>query len=153
MARRIYAGADVFVMPSRFEPCGQGQMIALRYGTPPIVHRTGGLADTVVDEVRAPGAGTGFVFDEATAEGLLGGLRGVQRDPGGRRSGLGGACSIAAWRSTSTGRRARRRATSRRIERAIEIRQGWGFGDTRFGGSVRWLMPIGGITCDAAVPR
>jgi starch synthase len=72
MARRIYAGADAFVMPSRFEPCGQGQMIALRYGTPPIVHRTGGLADTVVDEVRSAGAGTGFAFDEETAEGLLG---------------------------------------------------------------------------------
>jgi len=71
MARRVYAGADFFVMPSRFEPCGQGQMIALRYGTPPIVHRTGGLADTVVDEVRQPGAGTGFVFDEASTAGLL----------------------------------------------------------------------------------
>jgi glycogen/starch synthases, ADP-glucose type len=71
MARRIYAGADCFVMPSRFEPCGQGQMIALRYGTPPIVHRTGGLADTVIDEVRQPGAGTGFVFDEASTAGLL----------------------------------------------------------------------------------
>ena len=65
MARRIYAGADFFAMPSRFEPCGQGQMIALRYGTPPIVHRTGGLADTVIDESRHPGEGTGFVFDEA----------------------------------------------------------------------------------------
>lgn len=71
MARRIYAGADVFAMPSRFEPCGQGQMISLRYGTPPVVHRTGGLADTVVDVTRDPDAGTGFVFDEPTAEALL----------------------------------------------------------------------------------
>jgi starch synthase len=71
MARRIYAGADAFAMPSRFEPCGQGQMIALRYGTPPIVHRTGGLADTVVDETQAPGAGTGFVFEEPTAAALI----------------------------------------------------------------------------------
>ena len=72
MARRIYAGADFFAMPSRFEPCGQGQMIALRYGTPPIVHRTGGLADTVVDETTHPGAGTGFAFEGATVAGLLG---------------------------------------------------------------------------------
>jgi starch synthase len=71
MARRIYAGADAFAMPSRFEPCGQGQMIALRYGTPPIVHRTGGLADTVVDVTADPAAGTGFVFDDATAESLV----------------------------------------------------------------------------------
>jgi starch synthase len=71
MARRIYAGADLFAMPSRFEPCGQGQMIALRYGTPPVVHRTGGLADTVVDETGNPGRGTGFVFDEPTVDSLL----------------------------------------------------------------------------------
>lgn len=71
MARRIYAGADFFAMPSRFEPCGQGQMIALRYGTPPIVHRTGGLADTVIDETRHPRAGTGFVFDEPRVGALL----------------------------------------------------------------------------------
>jgi starch synthase len=71
MARRIYAGADLFAMPSRFEPCGQGQMIALRYGTPPVVHRTGGLADTVIDETSNPGAGTGFVFDEPTVKALL----------------------------------------------------------------------------------
>ncbi len=72
MARRIYAGADFFAMPSRFEPSGQGQMIALRYGTPPIVNRTGGLADTVVDETGNPGHGTGFSFTGASAEGLLG---------------------------------------------------------------------------------
>ena len=72
MARRIYAGVDFFMMPSRFEPCGQGQMIAMRYGTPPIVHRTGGLADTVIDETSQPGEGTGFVFDRPTERALLG---------------------------------------------------------------------------------
>jgi starch synthase len=70
MARRIYAGVDAFLMPSRFEPCGTGQMIALRYGTPPVVHATGGLRDTVVDEMDRPGAGTGFTFQDATAEDL-----------------------------------------------------------------------------------
>ena len=71
MARKIYAGADFFAMPSRFEPCGQGQMIAQRYGTPPIVHRTGGLADTVIDQTADPGEGTGFVFDTPTPDALL----------------------------------------------------------------------------------
>ncbi|HEX5823023.1 MAG TPA: glycogen/starch synthase [Candidatus Limnocylindrales bacterium] len=70
MARRIYAGADFFLMPSRFEPCGTGQMISLRYGTPPIVRRTGGLADSVIDELTLPGKGTGFAFDAATPAAL-----------------------------------------------------------------------------------
>ncbi|HUP88265.1 MAG TPA: glycogen synthase [Longimicrobiales bacterium] len=56
LAHRLYAGGDFFLMPSRYEPCGLGQMIAQRYGTPPIVRATGGLRDTVVDEQ------TGFVF-------------------------------------------------------------------------------------------
>ncbi len=71
MARRIYGGADFFAMPSRFEPCGQGQMIALRYGAPPIVHRVGGLADTVEDETTNPGAGTGFTFTDPKVVDLL----------------------------------------------------------------------------------
>ncbi|HUP54840.1 MAG TPA: glycogen/starch synthase [Methylomirabilota bacterium] len=71
LARKIYAGADFFAMPSRFEPCGQGQMIALRYATPPIVHRTGGLADTVIDQTADPAQGTGFVFDRPTPTSLL----------------------------------------------------------------------------------
>jgi starch synthase len=58
-------------MPSRFEPCGQGQMIALRYGTPAIVHRTGGLADTVVDVDASPDEGTGFVFAAPKTAALL----------------------------------------------------------------------------------
>lgn len=63
-AHRIEAGADIFVMPSRFEPCGLNQMYSLRYGTPPIVHATGGLRDTVEDGV------TGFVFARPTAHDL-----------------------------------------------------------------------------------
>jgi starch synthase len=67
LARQMYAGADGFLMPSRFEPCGTGQIIALRYGTPPIVRATGGLRDTVVDDDATRGAGTGFVFEGETA--------------------------------------------------------------------------------------
>jgi starch synthase len=70
-ARRIYAGSDIFLMPSRFEPCGQGQMIALRYGTLPLVRRTGGLADTVFDADADPEHGNGFVFEAATPAALL----------------------------------------------------------------------------------
>ena len=58
LAQRIYAGSDMFLMPSRFEPCGLGQMIALRYGSVPIVRATGGLNDTV----REGFEGNGFVF-------------------------------------------------------------------------------------------
>jgi starch synthase len=63
LARRMYAGSDGFLMPSRFEPCGTGQMIGLRYGTPPIVRATGGLKDTVIDVDAHPEAGIGFVFE------------------------------------------------------------------------------------------
>ncbi len=70
LARRIYAGADLFLMPSRFEPCGQGQMSAMRYGTPPVARRTGGLADTIVDLHEDPADATGFLFDEATPDAL-----------------------------------------------------------------------------------
>ena len=79
MARRVYAGADAFLMPSRFEPCGQGQMIALRFGTPPIVRRTGGLADSVLDVAEHPGEGTGFVFNEATPAALVAAVRRAAR--------------------------------------------------------------------------
>ena len=71
LARKIYAGVDGFLMPSRFEPCGTGQMIALRYGTPPIVRATGGLRDTVIDVTTNPSTGTGFTFAGETPEDLV----------------------------------------------------------------------------------
>lgn len=73
LAHQIEAGADVFLMPSRFEPCGLNQLYSLRYGTLPIVRNTGGLADTVVDATennRKNGIATGFKFDQSTAEAL-----------------------------------------------------------------------------------
>lgn len=77
LAHRIEAGCDVFVMPSRFEPCGLNQMYSMRYGTPPVVHAVGGLRDTVVDtreETLAAGTATGFVFTEASAPALAAAL-------------------------------------------------------------------------------
>jgi starch synthase len=76
LAQRIYAGCDIFLMPSHFEPCGIGQMIAMRYGALPLVRETGGLADTVSNYDGGSGDwGTGFVFQWETPEAVLGTLR------------------------------------------------------------------------------
>ncbi|MDP1594749.1 MAG: glycogen synthase GlgA [Gallionella sp.] len=74
LSHQIEAGIDMFVMPSRFEPCGLNQFYSQRYGTPPIVHNTGGLADSVVDctpETLKAGTASGFVFSGMTTENLF----------------------------------------------------------------------------------
>jgi len=68
LAQRIYAGSDFFLMPSRFEPCGLGQLISFRYGTIPVVHAVGGLAETVRDVDADPRAGNGFSFKRYDAQ-------------------------------------------------------------------------------------
>lgn len=71
-ARRIYAGCDIFLMPSRYEPCGLGQLIAMRYGAVPLGRRTGGLGDTIIDFDEHPESATGFLFDEFSGFALAG---------------------------------------------------------------------------------
>ena len=75
VAHLIEAGSDMFLMPSRFEPCGLNQLYSMRYGTVPVVRATGGLADTVTDysePALAGGTATGFSFEEYTPEALSG---------------------------------------------------------------------------------
>ncbi len=75
LAHLILAGSDIFLMPSRYEPCGLNQMYSFKYGTVPVVRAVGGLADTVKDYDPRTGEGTGFVFEEYTPEAMLGALR------------------------------------------------------------------------------
>jgi starch synthase len=100
LAHRIEAGADAFLMPSRFEPCGMNQMYSQRYGTPPIVRATGGLADSVVDctpDSLADGSATGFTFADATPDALWSAI----------------ARAIALWHRPRLWRRLQRNAMAR----------------------------------------
>jgi starch synthase len=98
LAHRIYAGSDMFLMPSRYEPCGLGQMIALRYGAIPVVHSTGGLADTVTPE-------NGFVFCEYSSPALVEAVRRAVAAFGdkGRWQSLitQGMCSRFSWQASA----------------------------------------------------
>ena len=113
LAHLIEAGADAFLMPSRFEPCGLNQMYSQRYGTPPIAHATGGLCDSIVDctpATLADGTATGFLFREPTAGALGDAVEraiAVYRDPA-------HVASAAAERDGAGLRVGRRRAALRR---------------------------------------
>jgi len=117
------AGADLFMMPSRFEPCGLNQMYSLRYGTVPVVRATGGLHDTVQNYDPATGAGNGFSFSDVSGDALLGTLRWAlqlfQNDPE-RWRGLqrAGMARDFSWEASArvyveTYARARSRVTAR----------------------------------------
>ena len=94
LAHRIFAGSDLVLVPSRFEPCGLTQMQAMRYGALPVVTPVGGLRDTVIDADGHPEEGNGFVAAEVSAEALLDAI----------------ARGIRAWRSTRRRGQVRRRA-------------------------------------------
>ncbi|HVN75445.1 MAG TPA: glycogen synthase GlgA [Thermoanaerobaculaceae bacterium] len=111
LAHRIYAASDVFLMPSRYEPCGLGQMIAMRYGTLPVVTRTGGLADTVVD-AEEPG-GTGFIVPELTPAALVATL-------GRARAVLASPARLAAMRGAGMARDFSWKASAREYVRLYE---------------------------------
>jgi starch synthase len=75
LAHRIYAGSDFFLMPSRYEPCGLGQLMALRYGCIPVARKTGGLMDTIEDFEPLRSKGTGFLFSDYTPSALKDALK------------------------------------------------------------------------------
>jgi starch synthase len=74
LSRRMYAGGDMLIMPSRYEPCGLAQMIGMRYGCLPVARATGGLQDTVKDQ-QVPEQSTGFLFEDSSPEALAAALR------------------------------------------------------------------------------
>jgi starch synthase len=119
LAHLIEAGADMFLMPSLYEPCGLNQMYSLRYGTPPIVRATGGLADTVKDYDPRTGKGNGFVFEPYQASAMMGALRralAAYRDPAAWKGIMkaGMACDFS-WSASAE-------KYVRLYEKAIELR-------------------------------
>lgn len=103
LSHQIMAGADIFLMPSRFEPCGLNQMYGMRYGTPPVVRRTGGLADSVTNASLE--GGTGFVFDEpgvaALQQTIKWAIECYHDAPAFRRIQLNGMNKDVSWRHSA----------------------------------------------------
>jgi starch synthase len=121
LAHLIEAGADAFLMPSRFEPCGLNQMYSQRYGTPPVAHATGGLRDSVIDctpATLADGTATGFLFDEPSADALAGAV----------------ARALALYRQPRTWHALQRNAMARDF--------GWGASAERYAALYKSLVPL-----------
>ena len=101
LAHKIEAGSDIFLMPSRYEPCGLNQIYSLKYGTPPVVRATGGLDDTIEEWNPEQGTGTGFKFERLSAEALLAAidraLLAFQDKKGWRRLMLNGMAQNYSW--------------------------------------------------------
>ena len=105
LAQQIYAGADLFLMPSKSEPCGLAQMIAMRYGTIPIVHTVGGLKDTVPPFNPETSEGSGVTFQSFNAQDMLGAIRramAIWRDPDQRKAIMKNAMSgDYSWKASA----------------------------------------------------
>ena len=106
LAQRIYAGCDMFLMPSRYEPCGLGQLMAMRYGAIPIGRRTGGLADTIIDPDDSPETATGFLFDEFSSVGFVAAferaVRAFRDEPEWERLQRNAMSRDYSWRASAT---------------------------------------------------
>jgi starch synthase len=106
MARSIYAGSDMFLMPSRYEPCGLGQLMAMRYGAVPIGRRTGGLADTILDPADHGDGATGFLFDEfspfALREAFARAMAAFRNPDTWRKLQVNGMSRDHSWRASAT---------------------------------------------------
>lgn len=117
LARDIYAGSDMFLMPSLFEPCGLSQMIAMRYGTLPVARATGGLVDTITD--RWSPEGTGYLFGDYSVDAMLGALGRAlahyQSRNGWEEAMLRGMTQDFSWRNSA-------RLYSQVYERAMQLR-------------------------------
>ena len=140
LAHLIEAGADVFLMPSRFEPCGMNQMYSQRYGTPPIVHATGGLVDSVTDAEAATLAnGTGWVFKPATRGGAA-----RHRPP--RRGAVAQPPRLAARATQRHGARLRLARVGAAVRRALRAA-----GEGR--ASAPTKLPVAGQRVSDALPQ
>jgi len=105
LAHQLYAGADIFMMPSRYEPCGLSQMIAMHYGCVPVAHSTGGLKNTIVQVEDNINQGTGFLYEQSTpshfSEALLKAIQHYQKTEQWRHIQCNGMQTDFSWKKSA----------------------------------------------------